>query len=126
MCDLQSRAGLPVVTRFAERLPVRYVPEKALVAAMRYDVIDYGRGGKRSLFEARRTERMLSQESGAGGAPAGVVPALIRATAQTVSGVLNMLCAINTVLAEVRTPWIPARSLGATRHIIASFTVVSY
>ena len=68
---------------------------------------------------------MLTQVSRSRGTPTGVVTAFIRAAAKPVCGVLQMVFTINARIAEVRTPRIPARTLGITRHIIAPFAVVS-
>jgi hypothetical protein len=60
----------------AEGLPVTLIPEQALVAAMRHDVIDYGCGRRSAGIQAHHAEWMLPQESCTRFLPLGVVATL--------------------------------------------------
>jgi hypothetical protein len=54
LCNLQPHAGLVVVAGLAQRLPVAFVPEQALVTAMRDDVIHHRRGLQHAVAPAFR------------------------------------------------------------------------
>lgn len=36
----------------AKGLPVLFIPEKRMIAAMGYDMVDHGRGRQRTVFQA--------------------------------------------------------------------------
>src|SRR5574344_3059173 len=76
LCRLQPHTGFVVVAGLAERLPVAFIPEKALVAAMRDDVIHNRRGRERAVALAFRAQRMRAEET-----PPRRLPFLIIATA---------------------------------------------
>ena len=57
----------------AERLPVRLIPEQALVTSVRNDVIYNGCRDDFALRLAEGTQRMLLQEKSAGFTPAAVL-----------------------------------------------------
>ena len=72
---------LAIVTALAKRLPVAFIPEKALVCAMGNDVINDRRGRELAVAPTLRAERVLPKIPVAGGAPAGIISALVRAPA---------------------------------------------
>jgi hypothetical protein len=72
------------VMRAAERLPVRLVPEQPLVAAVRHDVIDYGRPHRPAGTQAHHAEGVLLQKRRTRLIPASAVAALAERAAAPV------------------------------------------
>ena len=54
---LQTAARFAVVTVFAQRLPVVFIPEKRMITAMGNDMINYCRGRQRTIFQAFGAQR---------------------------------------------------------------------
>ena len=48
---LHSSAGLLVMARLAQRLPVSFVPEELRIAPMRQDVVDHRRGRQHTALQ---------------------------------------------------------------------------
>ena len=55
------QAGLLIVVRFAQRLPVTLIPEQFSVTTMRLDVVDDRRTAVPSLSFAHYTQRMCGK-----------------------------------------------------------------
>ena len=95
----------------AERLPVRLIPEQALVASVRDDVIHHRCGHNLALCLTEGAQRMLLQEESASLTPSAVVPTGISTAAQPVTAPLHMILTEHlTLLAEARTSGIAAGS----------------
>ena len=65
----------------AQRLPVIFVPEKRVIAAVGKDVVDHGRWGECAAFQAFGAQRMALQIGGACLSPVCVVSPGSRAAA---------------------------------------------
>ena len=116
--DLQSAARFAVVTVFAQRLPVVFIPEKIAISAMRHDVVYHGRRGQMAVFLAFRAQGMLGQKSLSCLSPAGVVSSGSCAAAKgVVTPFLAMPLAVDAAVAEVGTARIAAGAFGRMRHI---------
>jgi hypothetical protein len=92
-------SGLNIVAFFTGRSPVAFIPEKLVIAAMRYEVVDKSGSSndRRFLLKTIEAERMLNQEEPAGLAPSVVIATLIGATALliiTSAFLLEMLLAV--------------------------------
>lgn len=91
-----------VVTGRTKGLPIRSVPEQALIATVRNDVVDDGSKAGDAVLAAFPAVRMRSQVFGAGLAPLMVVATSAgRRTARIVAGVAFAACVLlaNTMLA---------------------------
>ena len=59
---LQAAARFLVMTAFAKRLPILFIPEKRMIAAMGNDMIDHGRGRQRTVLQAFGAQRTPGQK----------------------------------------------------------------
>lgn len=62
-----------VMTAFAKRLPVAFIPEQILVAPVRDDVVNHGGGREFALLHTLRTQRMAAKKPCAGCAPLAAI-----------------------------------------------------
>ena len=109
MGRLVATAGLSVVTGFAERVPVVFVPEQPLVPTMRDDVVNNGRWGELAFAQALRTQRMPLEVRTPGPSPLSVIPSRISTAANTVGAVLLVFPTVDIAVTEVgasgKTAW---------------------
>ena len=118
---LQTASCFAIVARFAQRLPVAFVPKQGLVSAMRNDVVHYGGRSEAAIALTFRAERMSSQELRARGLPTSVVPSRGCTAAHSISGEFGVLVTVHaTSGAEVSTSRMPTWSVGLVRHSITS------
>ena len=100
----------------AKGLPVLFIPEKCMIAAMGYDMVDHGRGRQCAVFQtfgAQRMQKRLPRFS-----PVCVITTGSRAAANGVMApFFSMLLAVNPLLAEVGTAGIAAGTLGCFGHL---------
>jgi hypothetical protein len=82
--------SLGVVTALARGRPVGLVPEQALVATMRHQVVDHRRRHHASFAATGGAERVLRQEGGARPAPGGTVAPTRRARPLAVQHALHL------------------------------------
>ena len=68
----------------AKGLPVLFIPEKRMIAAMGNDMVDHGRGRQRTIFQTFGAQRMPSKKRLSRLSPVRVIPSGGRAAAQTI------------------------------------------
>lgn len=68
----------------AKGLPVVFIPEQPLVAAVRDDVVNHCRKGKFTFLPALHAERMFLQKGFSRSAPLGVISSRIRTAAHAI------------------------------------------
>lgn len=103
---------------FAQRLPVLFIPEKHMIAAMGYDMVDHGRRRQRTVLQAFGAQRMPSQKRLSRLSPAYVIPSGSRAAANGVMApFFSVLLAVDPLLAEIGTAWVTAGAFWGSRHI---------
>jgi len=110
---------LLIVTVFAERLPVRSVPEEFLVATVRHDVVDHRRLHIpwRYLLHAPHTKRMLREELPALLLPPASVPSCSGGRSAVTGMLLLMFFAILLPRRyKLGTARMPAGNLGLVWH----------
>ena len=101
-----------VMTAFAKRLPVAFIPEQILVAPVRDDVVNHGGGREVAMLHAFSTQRMAAEKPCAGCAPlAAISPA--GGVFPRKQGAMHL--AVHPVR-QVRTSRIPAGTFGFSRH----------
>ena len=82
--QLKPGTGLLVVAALAERLPVVFIPEQLLIAAVRDDVVNHSRRSKPAFEHTLRAKRMFLQKGFSRSAPLSVVSSRIRTAAHAV------------------------------------------
>ena len=68
----------------AKGLPVLFIPEKHMIAAMGYDMVDHGRRRQRTAFQAFGAQRMPGQKRLPRFSPVCVITTGSRSAAQTI------------------------------------------
>ncbi len=102
----------------AKGLPVLFIPEKRMIAAMGYDMVDHGRGRQCAVFQTFGAQRMPKQKRLPRFSPVCVITTGSRAAANGVMApFFSMLLAVNPLLAEVGTAGIAAGTLGCFGHL---------
>ena len=82
--DLQSAARFAVVTVFAQRLPVLFIPEKHMIAAMGNDMVDHSRRRQHTVLQAFGAQWMPGQKRLPRFSPVCVITTGSRTAAQTI------------------------------------------
>ena len=123
---LQTAARFAVVTVFAQRLPGVFIPEKRMIAAMGYDMVDHSRGRQRTIFQAFGAQRMPGQKRLPRLSPVCVITTGSRAAANGVMApFFSVLLAVNPFLAEIGTARITAWAFWSSRHIAYLIAAIS-
>ena len=103
-------------------LPVLFIPEKRVVAAMGNDMVDDGRRRQHTVFQAFGAQRMPSQKRLPRLSPACVISSGSRAASQTICRIIRMFLAVNPLLAEIGTAGVTAGAFWASRHIESPYS----
>ena len=99
-------------------LPVLFIPEKRMIAAMGNDMINYCRGRQHTAFQAFGAQRTPGQKRLPRLSPVCVITTGSRAAANGVMApFFSMLLAVNPLLAEIGTAGITAGALGCFGHL---------
>ena len=105
----------------AQRLPVIFVPEKRVIAAVGKDVVDHGRWGECAAFQAFGAQRMALQIGGACLSPVCVVSPGSRAAANGFLAPFFAMClAVHAAFAEIRASRMAAGAFRRSGHMLAS------
>ena len=98
----------------AKGLPVLFIPEKRMIAAMGYDMVDHGRGRQHTVFQAFGAQRMSGQKRLPRFLPVRVIPSGRCAAANGIlAPFFSVLIAVNPLLAEVGTAGVKKSSATA-------------
>ena len=98
-------------------LPVLFIPEKRMIAAMGYDMIDHGRRGQHTAFQAFDAQRMSGQKRLPRLSPVCVIAPGGSTATQTICRIIRMLLAVNPLLTEVEAAGIAAGAFGCFGHL---------
>ena len=99
-------------------LPVLFIPEKRMIAAMGYDMIDHGRRGQHTAFQAFDAQRMSGQKRLPRLSPVCVIaPGGSTAANSVMAPFFSVIFAVNPLLAEIGTAGITAGTLGCFGHL---------
>ena len=102
----------------AKGLPVLFIPEKRMIAAMGNDMVDHGRGRQCAVFQTFGAQWMPKQKRLPRFSPVCVITTGSRAAANGVMApFFSMLLAVNSLLTEVGTAGIAAGTLGCFGHL---------
>ena len=103
-------------------LPVLFIPEKHMIAAMGNDMVDHGCGRQHTAFQAFDAQRTPGQKRLPRLSPACVIPSSRCTAAQTICRIIRMLLAVNPLLTEIWATGVAAGSLGNFRHIESPYS----
>lgn len=103
-------------------LPVLFIPEKRMIAAMGNDMVDHGCGRQMAVFQAFGAQRMLSKKRLPRLSPVCVIAPGGSTAAQTICRIIRMLLAVNPLLAEIGTAGVAAGTFGDFRHIESPYS----
>ena len=118
MVCLQAAACFLVMTAFAQRLPVLFIPEKHMIAAMGYDMINYCRGRQCAVFQTFGAQWMPGQKRLPCLSPVRVISSGGCAAANGImTPFFSVLIAVNPLLAEMGTAGVTAGAFWDFRHI---------
>ena len=99
-------------------LPVLFIPEKRMIAAMGNDMVDHGRGRQRTIFQAFGTQRTPGQKRLSCLSPVRVISSGGCAAANGImTPFFSVLIAVNPPLAEMGTAGVTAGALGSFGHL---------
>ena len=103
---------------FAKRLPILFIPEKRLIAAMGNDMVDHGCGRQHTAFQTFDAQRTPKQKRLPRFSPVRVITTGSRAAANGVMApFFSMLLAVNPLRAEIGTAGVTAGALGCFGHL---------
>ena len=123
MVCLQAAACFLVMTAFAQRLPVLFIPEKRMIAAMGYDMVDHGRGRQHTVLQAFGAQRTPEQKRLPCLSPACVIaPGGSTAANSVMAPFFSVIFAVNPLLAEIGTAGLAAGAFGDFRHIESPYS----
>ena len=115
---LQAAARFLVMTAFAKRLPILFIPEKRMIAAMRYDMVDHGCGRQCAVFQTFGAQWMPGQKRLPRLSPVCVIaPGGSTAANSVMAPFFSVIFAVNPLLAEIGTAGITAGALGCFGHL---------
>ena len=118
MFCLQAAARLLIMAVPAKGLPVVFIPEKRMITAMGYDMINYCRGRQHTGFQAFGAQRMPGQKRLPRLSPVRVMPSGGSTAANGVMApFFSVLIAVNPLLAEIGTAGVTAGALGCFGHL---------
>ena len=106
----------------AKGLPVLFIPEKHMIAAMGNDMVDHGCGRQCAVFQTFGAQRMPGQKRLPRLSPVCVIAPGGSTAAQTICRIIRMFLTINTPLTEVETAGIAAGAFGDFRHIESPYS----
>ena len=98
-------------------LPVLFIPEKHMIAAMGNDMVDHGCGCQCAVFQTFGAQRMPGQKRLPRLSPVCVIAPGGSTAAQTICRIIRMLLAVNPLLAEIGTAGVTAGALGCFGHL---------
>ena len=102
----------------AKGLPVLFIPEKHMIAAMGYDMVDHGRRRQRTAFQAFGAQWMPGQKRLPRLSPVCVIaPGGSTAANGVMAPFFSMRFAVNPLLAEIGTAGVTAGTLGCFGHL---------
>ena len=101
----------------AKGLPVLFIPEKHMIAAMGNDMVDHGRGRQCAVFQTFGAQWTPGQKRLPRLSPVCVIAPGGSTAAQTICRIIRMLLAVNPILAEIGTAGVTAGALGCVGHL---------
>ena len=103
---------------FAKLLPILFIPEKHMIAAMGNDMVNHGRRRQHTVLQAFGAQRMPGQKRLPRLSPVYVIPSGGSTAANGVMApFFSMLLAVNPLLAEFGAAGITAGALGCFGHL---------
>ena len=102
----------------AKGLPVLFIPEKHMIAAMGNDMVDHGCGRQCAVLQAFGAQRTPGQKRLPCLSPACVIaPGGSTAANSVMTPFFSVLIAVNPLLAEIGTARVTAGALGSFGHL---------
>ena len=98
-------------------LPVLFIPEKHMIAAMGNDMVDHGCGRQCAVFQTFGAQWMPGQKRLPRLSPVCVIAPGGSTATQTICRIIRMLLAVNPLLTEVEAAGIAAGAFGCFGHL---------